>query len=173
MCIRDSNFNDQQTQDDWLAMIEYWKPFMVTCTFPCTPHSPMQELNRAQGLGEQVDEIVADAEPLLKFTRKVLDAQARGGRIGVAENPWPSSAWKHKEIYPLYAYPESVYELVRLDQRAYGLEDYQGQLIKKPTGMLVPKDSCLPWWLHKLCDGRHSHAQTVGRGRGYLQAAGA
>ena len=86
------NFNDKKMQDDWLFMIEYWKPFMVTCAFPCTPHSPMQQLNRAQGLGERVDEIVADAEPLLSFTRKVLDAQARGGRIGVAENPSTSSA---------------------------------------------------------------------------------
>ena len=33
------NFNDKKTRDDWLAMIEYWKPFMVTCAFPCTPHS--------------------------------------------------------------------------------------------------------------------------------------
>ena len=77
------------------------------------------------------------------------------------------------EIYPLYAHEWSAYELVRLDQCAYDLVDHQGELIKKPTGMLVPRDTCLPWWLHRLCDGQHSHAQTVGRGRGYLQRAGA
>ena len=111
-------------------MIEYWKPFMVTCACPCTPHSPMQQLIRAQGLGERVDEIVADAEPLLSFTRKVLDAQARGGRIGVAENPLASRAWLHKEIYPLYAHEWSAYELVRMDQCAFNLVDHQGELIK-------------------------------------------
>ena len=64
----------------------------------------------------------------------------------------------HKEIYPLYAHEWSAYELVRLDQCAYDLVDYQGELIKKPTGMLVPRNTCLPWWLHRLCDGQHSHA---------------
>lgn len=102
---------------------------------------------------------MADAEPLLRFTGRVLEAQASGGRLAIAENPWHISAWNHKVNKPLCE--KGAYELVRLDQCAYDLVDYQGELIKKPTGMLVPKESCLPWWLHRLRDGQHSHAQTV------------
>ena len=104
------NFNDEKVQKEWLYLIEYWQPFIVTCAFPCKPHSQMQQLNREQGLGAQVDELLEETETLLQFTRKVLDLQYAGDRIGIAENPWATDAWKHPALYPLFIHEGSAYK---------------------------------------------------------------
>ena len=41
------NLRDPAVQADILKMIDIFKPWIVTCAFPCTPYSSMQNLNRA------------------------------------------------------------------------------------------------------------------------------
>ncbi|CAK0844868.1 unnamed protein product [Prorocentrum cordatum] len=81
------NFNDPQTRSDFLFLIRTFKPWMVPVAFPCTTHTNMQELQRAQGMGDRVDDLIQELRPLIEFSAEVLKLQAEGGRIGIGENP--------------------------------------------------------------------------------------
>ena len=86
------NFNDPQTCSDFLFMIGVFKPWMVSVAFPCRAHSNMQEFQRAQGMGDWVNDMIEEFRPLINFSADVLRLQAEGGRIGIGENPLTSQA---------------------------------------------------------------------------------
>eukprot|EP00959_Pyramimonas_sp_CCMP1952_P068827 1436513-Pyramimonas_sp.AAC.1 len=75
------NFNDPKVCSDFLFMIKIFKPWMVSVAFPCTPFTNMQEFQRAQGMGDWVDDMVEEFTPLVSFSADVLRLQAEGGRI--------------------------------------------------------------------------------------------
>eukprot|EP00959_Pyramimonas_sp_CCMP1952_P447545 9371190-Pyramimonas_sp.AAC.1 len=131
----------------------------------------MQELQRAQGMGDRVDDLIQDCRPLIDFSAEVLKIQAQGGRIGIGENP--SRAWREASIVDLLSWRGNqppLYETVTLHQCMYGLVDNYGDPIRKPTCMMVPNGSCFSGWLERRCDGSHQHADMVGRSTALAQA---
>ncbi|CAK0806782.1 unnamed protein product [Prorocentrum cordatum] len=160
------NFNDPKVCSDFLFMIKIFKPWMVSVAFPCTPFTNMQEFQRAQGMGDWVDDMVEEFTPLVSFSADVLRLQAEGGRIGIGENPLTSRAWNQESMTDLMSWKDDrppSYDTVTLHQCMYGLVDENGTPIRKATRMLVPYGSCFPSWLERRCDGGHAHAETVGR----------
>ncbi|CAK0825490.1 unnamed protein product [Prorocentrum cordatum] len=168
------NFNDPKVRSDFLFLIRIFKPWMVSVAFPCTAHSNMQEFQRAQGMGDRVDDLIQEFEPLISFSAEVLQIQAEGGRIGIGENPLTSRAWREAPIANLLSWhgdKPPLYETVTLHQCMYGLTDSYGDPIRKPTRMMVPNGSCFSDWLERKCDGSHKHADMVGRSAELAQAS--
>ena len=153
------NLRDPQVQEDVLMMISHFKPYIVTCSFPCTPWTNLQNLNRARGYGAAVDEKQADGWTLVDFTAKVLKLQSENDRLGLAENPRQSEAWMLNPLEKLVN--DGMYELIYADQCRFGLEDAQGWLRKKDTGFLVNSPS-LKCWLERRCTRDHAHSHIIG-----------
>ncbi|CAK0877498.1 unnamed protein product, partial [Prorocentrum cordatum] len=64
------NFSDPQTQSDFLFLTNTFDPWMVSVAFPCAPFSNMQEFQRAQGMGDRVDDLIEEFRPLVHFSAK-------------------------------------------------------------------------------------------------------
>eukprot|EP00959_Pyramimonas_sp_CCMP1952_P387344 8117528-Pyramimonas_sp.AAC.1 len=54
------NFNDPRTRSDFLFLIRTFKPWTVSVAFPCAAHTNMQELQRAQGMGDRVGDLIQE-----------------------------------------------------------------------------------------------------------------
>ncbi|CAK0884198.1 unnamed protein product, partial [Prorocentrum cordatum] len=167
------NFNDPQTRSDFLFLIRAFKPWMFSVAFPCAAHGSMQELQRAQGMGDRVGNLVQELRPLIDFSAEVLKLQAEGGRLGIGENPPTSWARREVPIVDLLSWRGNMpplYETVALHQCMYGLVDNCGDPIRKPTCVMVPGGSRFPGWLERRCDGGHMRADMVGRSPALAQA---
>ncbi|CAK0798713.1 unnamed protein product [Prorocentrum cordatum] len=167
------NFNDPRTRSDILFLIRTFKPWMVSVAFPFTAHANLQELQRAQGMGDRVDDLIQELRPLIDLSAEVLKIQAEGRRTGIGENPLTSPARRGVLIVDLLSWRGNkppLYETVTLHQRMHGLVDNYGDPILKPTCMMDPNGSCFPGWLERRCDGSHQHADMVGRSTALAQA---
>ncbi|CAK0873736.1 unnamed protein product [Prorocentrum cordatum] len=95
------NSNDTQTQSDFLFLIKTFEPWMVSVAFPCAPFSNVQEFQRAQGMGDRVDDLIDEFRPLVDFSAKVLQTQrhehadtvGRGALLSRA-SAWPDHLGK-------------------------------------------------------------------------------
>ena len=158
----DVDLADADVQEEVLGALDTHDPVLVTIAFPCDPWSTLQNLNYAQGLGDKIDEQRRKHYVYLEFTRRVMLSQQRRGRLGVAENPWSSLAWRQS---PLAQLLQRGFELVRGDQCMFGLQPRRAQQDgrhMKPTGFLVPAGSPLIEALTVRCDGQHEHVHVMG-----------
>ena len=99
-----------------LTRVRYFKPWLCTMAFPCSPLSPLQTL-----FGFQNNEPIEDTrdrheEQSLTFVAKLMRLQAYEGRLGLAENPLSSAAWRTDTMASLIN--EGLHELVHGDQCA-------------------------------------------------------
>ena len=92
--------------------------------------------------------------------RDLLIIQKRGGRVGIAENPWSSRAWAQEPLQTLIH--DHGYKLVRGDQCRWDLRSWTGGLHRKSTGFLVPENSSLTEHLQKWCTRDHPHDHVIG-----------
>ncbi|CAK0858741.1 unnamed protein product, partial [Prorocentrum cordatum] len=157
----------RNNQETFLLGLFAKEPWIVSVAFQCAPFSNVQEFQRAQGMGDQVGDLIEEFRPLVNFSAKVLRTQAEGGRVGIGENHITSRAWNEEPIMDMLRWRGErppLYETVALRQCMFALTDDYGMPIRKATRMLVPNGSCSPWWLDRKCDQRHEHADMVGRG---------
>ncbi|CAK0904441.1 unnamed protein product [Prorocentrum cordatum] len=139
------NFNDPRTRSDFLFLIRTFKPWVVSVAFPCAARTNMQELQRARGMGDRVDDLIQELR----------------------------RAWREASIVDLLSWHGNqppLYETVTLHQCMYGLVDNYGDPIRKPTCMMVLNGSCFSGWLERRCDGGRQRADMVGRSTALAQA---
>ena len=90
----------------------------------------MVELAADEHEDETTYEIMQQKEsyPVFKWIRDLIKSRIRKGREVLMENPWPSEMWNLnlEELYTgdnVNVFTEEPLELLRLDQRMYGLVD--------------------------------------------------
>ena len=151
---------DPEVRAAIIRAVEIYKPWVVAGGFPCSPWSALQNLTIAAGFIDRVNEKRKQHFPFLTLMRDLLIIQKRGGRVGIAENPWSSRAWAQEPLQILIH--DHGYELVRGDQCRWDLRSWTGGLHRKSTGFLVPENSSLTEHLQKWCTRDHPHDHVIG-----------
>eukprot|EP00959_Pyramimonas_sp_CCMP1952_P467446 9491621-Pyramimonas_sp.AAC.1 len=63
------NYSDPpQTKSDLLFPLQTLEPWMVSVAFPCAPFSRVREIQRAQGMGDWVGDMIEEFRPLVDFS---------------------------------------------------------------------------------------------------------
>ena len=133
-------------------------PELLLGSPPCTPFSPLQELNFPKMDFEKAVTLVGEGLEHVVTTCAAAKWQYKRGKIFVLEHPLRSKAWEEECMLELMGLPE-VHVCV-VDQCAYGLRVGE-KLNKKPT-CFITNSPHIAQELRRRCSGDHEHDHLLG-----------
>ena len=172
---------DLQLGDDLLetgtreAAREYFRtvrPGLVVISPPCTLFSRLQQLSRwktqdAESM-ERYLRRLRQAKVLLHFGLEIAQEVKSCRGIFVFEHPLTSEAWSLPKMQQFIKDDDN--HLARGDQCMYGLVDYNGEKLQKPTGWIT-NSTAIAQRLSKTCNREHRHAHILGNDAGGSRSA--
>ena len=153
---RTYGFRTKKDQNEVRKMIRKDRPLVLTVSPPCTLFSIANQ-------GPIDPRELAGAVEMIKRSMEMCDIQRREGRYFVFEQPQGSRAWDLEVVKKMVT--KQDIEISTLHQCMYGLKarDTMGEApAYKPTRMMTNHEA-LAEALSQQCNGRHRHAQLVGK----------
>ena len=148
------------------------RPGLVVISPPCTLFSRLQQLSKWKTHDPESMERylrrLRQAKVLLHFGLEIAQVVKDYQGVFVFEHPLTSEAWQLPKMQK-FLQGEDVL-LVRGDQCMYGLVDYNGERLQKPTGWMTNSPSMVQR-LGNTCDRQHAHAQILGNDAGGSRSA--
>ena len=145
------DFDDDEKQDEALALIDEVKPLFLVGSPMCTAFSTWQRLcahrRDPQAVQEQLDRAIKH----MRFVCKVYKRQIDEGRYFLHEHPAAASSWKLPCIQQVMN--EEGVDTIVMDQCQLGQKAEDGSPIRKPTKWMSNSQEVLKT-LSRRCQGR-------------------
>ncbi len=145
------DFDDENKQDEAIALIDEVKPLFLVGSPMCTAFSTWQRINAHRREPEKINAEYERAVKHLRFVCRVYRKQIDEGRYFLHEHPVAASSWQEPCIRSLMR-EENVDE-VNMDQCQFGQKAVDGDSIKKPTKWISNSEEVLKV-LGRRCQGR-------------------
>eukprot|EP00435_Cladocopium_sp_Y103_P022720 s4252_g5.t1 len=133
-------------------------PELVTCSPPCTPFSPIQELNWDRMPFSQSVHMVSEGVENFETAVEVCEWQDDRGKVFLLEHPLPSKAW-HEQCVQRLMQRAGVY-VCHTDLCQYGMR--VRELPNKKATQWVTNSKHMAMELQKRCNGEHVHEPLMG-----------
>eukprot|EP00435_Cladocopium_sp_Y103_P071135 s185_g36.t2 len=140
---------DGLTEDD---------PELVTCSPPCTPFTPIQELNWDRMPFARAVHMVAEGVENFETAVEVCVWQDERDKVFLLEHPLPSRAWAEECVQELIQRP-GIY-VCQTDMCQYGMK--VRKLPNKKATRWVTNSKHVAMELQRRCNGEHEHEHLMG-----------
>ena len=146
------------------AALTRWQKTMHPCVVlgcpPCTMYSKLQDTNKKKMRPGVFEERLKHADLHMDFQMSVFCQQHADGNGFLFEHPAQASSWKKSSVLKVRTLP-GVFT-VTFDQCVYGLQDVEGNPLKKSTTLMSNMQSVWNEFAGKLCTCSVPHGQCQG-----------
>ena len=160
------------TRDQARSYFQTVRPGLVVISPPCTLFSRLQQLSKwkthdPESMNQYLRRL-RQAKVLLHFGLEIAQIVMDYNGIFVFEHPLTSEAWQLPKMQKFMQ--QDDVQLARGDQCMYGLVDYYGKKLQKPTGWMTNSIAVVQR-LSLKCDRQHTHTHILGSDPGGSRSA--